>query len=159
MAVESYEKVVGIVQKISRGDSCCAQIISVMTDEGLVQMTLSPKTVVIDGVQIRRGMRIAAFYDVNLPIPAVFPPRYRAELITSLGREQKVFLGYFDANLLARDNSLKLNLSPRTKVMTVNGQRFSCNPGERELLVFYTTTTFSIPPQTSPQKILVLCAE
>ncbi len=159
MAFESYEKVVGTVQEISRGDSCCTQMLSLMTEGGLVHVILSPETRVIDSVRIRRGMRIAAFYDVNLPTPAVFPPRYRAELITSLRRDQNVVLEYFDANLLAEDNSLQLNLSPLTNVVTANGQRYTCNPGNMELLVYYTITTFSIPPQTTPQKIVVMCPE
>lgn len=159
MAFESYEKVVGIVQDIRRGDSCCNQMITVMTESGLVHVILAPETRVIDCVQIRRGMRIAAFYDGTLPMPTIFPPRYRAELITSLRRDQNVVLQYFDGNLLAEDNSLQLNVSPMTNVVTVNGQRFTCNPGEMELLVYYTATTFSIPPQTTPQKIVVMCPE
>lgn len=104
-------------------------------------------------------MRIAAFYDSNLAVPAVFPPQYQAEMITSLRSNQDVALNYFDETLTAADNSLKLNISPVTNIETLNGQRFLCNPGNQDLLVYYTTTTFSIPPQTSPQRIVVICPE
>ena len=60
---------------------------------------MSQDTEVIDNVRLRRGMRIAAFYDTTLPAPAVFPPQYQAELITSLRRNQEVTLKYFDENL------------------------------------------------------------
>ena len=58
---------------------------------------------------------------------------------------------------MAEDQSLKLNLAMGTNVVSSNGQRYWCTPENAELLVYYTTTTFSIPPQTTPQKIVVMC--
>ena len=100
---------------------------------------------------------MAAFYDNSLPVPLIFPPQYRAQLITSLGRNELVMLNYFDRNLLAGDGSLQLNIGRHTEITTLNGQSFTCSPGNRSLLVYYSTTTRSIPPQTTPQKIIVLC--
>lgn len=157
MEYSAYQNVTGIIQNISRGDSCCTQMVSVSTDTGIVNFVVSSETKVIDSVRLRRGMRIAAFYDTNLPVPAIYPPQYQAELITTVRQNQNVTLRYFDENLVAEDNSLRLNISPMTNVVTANGQRFLCSPGNSELLVYYTATTFSIPPQTSPQKIVVMC--
>ena len=111
----------------------------------------------IDNVRLRPGMRIAAFYDTNLPTPAVYPPQYRAELITTLRRGQQVMLDYFDGELASADGSLKLNIGPMTNVMTLNGQQYTCSPENTELLVYYTASTFSIPAQTTPQKVIVMC--
>src|SRR5699024_6293644 len=102
-------------------------------------------------------LRVAAFYDRKLPVPAIFPPQYQAELITSLRRDQTVVWNYFDDTLTAQDNSLKLNVDAMTNIETKNGQRFLCEPTNAELLVSYTFTTFSIPPQTAPQRIIVMC--
>ncbi len=157
MNYENFEKVTGIIQDISRGDNCCTQMISIQTDTGMVNMVVSPDTRVIDDVRLRKGMRVAAFYDTSLPAPAIFPPQYQAELIASLRKEQDVMLNYFDENLRAEDDSLELNIGPFTSIATANGQRFLCSPGNSELLVYYTTTTFSIPPQTTPQRIIVMC--
>ncbi|MDY3022040.1 MAG: hypothetical protein SOS50_07710 [Oliverpabstia sp.] len=66
-------------------------------------------------------------------------------------------LNYFDRNLLAGDGSLQLNIGRNTEITTLNGQSFPCSPGNRSLLVYYTATTRSIPPQTTPQRIIVLC--
>lgn len=159
MAYENFEKVVGIIQEIRSGSDCCSQMVSLMTDQGEVNLILSPQTQVIGSVRLRRGMRVAGFYDTSLPAPAVFPPQYQAEIITPLRREQNVTLNYFDENLVAEDNSLRLNINPMTNVVTANGQRFFCSRGNAELLVYYTITTFSIPPQTSPQKIVVMCPD
>src|SRR5699024_4881787 len=99
------------------------------------------------------------FYDGSRPVPLIYPPRYQAQLIAAPDRNGQVMLNFFDRTLTAADGSLKLNVGPRTQVQTINGQRFLCSPGNRTLLVYYTATTRSVPPQTTPQKIVVLCGE
>lgn len=157
MAYESFEKVEGIIREINRGDDCCAIMVSVISDSNIVNVVVSGDTMVVDNVRLRPGMRIAAFYDTNLPTPAVYPPQYRAEIITSLRRGQQVLLDYFNDELISADNSLQINIGPMTNVVTQNGQPYTCRPENSELLVYYTTTTFSIPAQTTPQKVVVMC--
>ena len=157
MAYETYQKVIGSIQNISRGTSCCSFLMAVQTETETINFVVTRETLVIDNIRLRRGMRVAAFYDTSLPAPAIYPPQYQAELVTVLRQNQNVTLDYFDRNLVSEDNSLKLNLSPTTRISTLNGQRFSCNPGDEELLVYYTNTTFSIPAQTAPQRIIVMC--
>ena len=88
MAYETFEKAEGIIQGISRGDSCCSMMLSVISGSSIINIVVTGETVIIDNVRLRTGMRIAAFYDANLPAPAVYPPQYRAELVTSLRRNQ-----------------------------------------------------------------------
>ena len=142
MAYETYGQINGVIREIQRGDSCCSQILRLDTENGEVRFTVMADTMVIENVRLRRGMRVAAFYDTSLPVPAIYPPQYRAEIVTVLRGE---------------DNSLRLNLSPVTNIMAQNGQRFTCSPRNMELLVYYTNTTFSIPPMTTPQKVIVMC--
>ena len=66
-------------------------------------------------------------------------------------------LNRFDRNLTAEDNSLQLNVARNTNIETINGQNTGCNLGNQTLLVYYTATTRSIPPQTTPRRIVVLC--
>lgn len=157
MAYETFEKIEGIIQGINRADSCCSMVVSLISDSNIVNVVVTGETTIIDNVRLRPGMRIAAFYDTNLPTPAIYPPQYRAELITSLRRGQQVMLDYFDENLTSADQSLKLNIGPMTDVVTLSGQQYTCSPENTELLVYYTNTTFSIPAQTTPQKVVVLC--
>ncbi|MGI6006607.1 MAG: hypothetical protein ACOX8E_03835 [Ruminococcus sp.] len=157
MAYENFKKVTGTIQAIGREESCCTLRITLRTNTEVVHIIVTGETRVIDDVRLRRGMRIAAFYDASLPVPAVYPPQYRAEMVTALRRDQNVMLNYFDENLTAEDNSLRLNISGMTNIVTSNGQRYLCSPANSELLVYYTATTFSIPPQTTPQKIIVMC--
>lgn len=159
MDYANFVQIIGIIQNIDTARDCCTQRVTIQTSGGIVNMMVSPQTMIVDGVRLRRGMRIAAFYDSSLPVPLIFPPQYQAELITALGRNQKVMLNFFDRSLTASDRSLKLNLQRRgsMNIATLNGQPFSCNPGNNMLLVYYTEETRSIPPQTTPERIIVLC--
>lgn len=151
--------VTGIIVNITRGNDCCSQMLALRTEDGIVNFMIGMDTIVIDSRQLRQGMRVAAFYDSNLPVPLIFPPQYQAWLITVLGRNEQIMLGYFDSDLTASDGSLQLNISAGTMIKTLNGQNITCNLGEHTLLVYYTTTTRSIPPQTTPRRIIVLCNE
>lgn len=157
MAYETFERIEGMIQSINRGDSCCSMMLSLISNSNIVNVVVSGDTTIIDNVRLRAGMRVAVFYDANLPVPAVYPPQYRAEIVTSLRRGQQAALGYFDENLVSADASLKLNIGPMTNVVTLNGQSYACSPENSELLVYYTNTTFSIPAMTTPQKIVVMC--
>lgn len=157
MAYTDFVPVIGAILNISRGDDCCSQMVSLRTEAGIVNFVITPQTQVIDNRQLRPGMRVAAFYDSSLPVPLIFPPQYRAQVITALDRNEQVMLNYFDRNLLAADRSLQLNISGSTPIRTLNGQSFNCSPADRTLLVYYTATTRSIPPQTAPSRIIVFC--
>lgn len=157
MAFETFVPITGTIMNISRGSDCCSHMLAVRTENGIVNFWADSGTLVIDSRQLRTGMRIAAFYDSSLPVPLIFPPQYRAQIIALPGRSEQAALKHFNRNLVASDRSLQLNISDRTMVQTVNGQRFDCNPGNQDLLVYYSATTRSIPPQTTPSRIIVFC--
>ena len=136
MTFSSYEKVTGVIRDIRSGGSCCSLLISVDTDGEIVNFVVSGDTIVVDNTRLRRGIKVAAFYDTSLPAPAIFPPQYQAELVTALRAGQDVALKFFDDTLTAEDGSLKLNLSPVTNIRTLNGQRFMCSPEGQDLLVY-----------------------
>lgn len=153
----TYIPVIGTILSINRGNDCCSQMLSVRTENGIINFMIQAETLVIDARQLRPGMQIAAFYDSSLPVPMIFPPQYQAKIITVIGRNENVMLNFFDRNLVASDGSLRLNLARNTIVKTVNGQSVTCSLGNHFLLVYYTITTASIPPQTTPRKIILFC--
>ncbi|MCM1087341.1 MAG: hypothetical protein NC419_04235 [Muribaculaceae bacterium] len=157
MAYTAYVPVIGVILNITRGNNCCSQMMSIRTDNGIVNFAVGPDTRVIDSRPLRAGLRVAAFYDSSLPAPLIFPPQYQAQIVTVLARNQQVTLREFDRNLVARDNSLQLNIARNTRIETINGQNVTCNLGNQTLLVYYTATTRSIPPQTTPERIVALC--
>lgn len=147
----------GTIVNISRGGDCCSQMISLRTENGIVNFNVGAGTFIVDNRQLRRGMEVVAYYDSSLPVPLIFPPQFRAQIIAAPGRDEQVMLSFFDRNLLSSDRSLQLNIGPNTTVRTVNGQNFGCRPGGRTLLVFYSVTTRSLPPQTTPRMVIVMC--
>ena len=160
MANTSLVPVVGTIRNIQNmSQDCCSLLVQVITPEETVNFVITPDTTVIDSLQLRQGMRVAAFYDPNAPVPLIFPPQYRAVLVTRLERGENIMLSVFDENLVSGQNTLQLNPGKTTRITTVNGQRFLCTLGNQELLVYYSTTTRSIPPQTTPRRIVVLCNE
>ena len=161
MLSEYYIQVTGIILRIVPMEgNCCGYLVTLRPDDGrrgTVQFALTGETVVVDMRRLYPGMRAAMFYDTRLPMPLIYPPRYQAQLVTVLNREEQVLLAYFDANLVAAGGKLALNLGRNTRITTLNGQEFRCELADQELLVYYTATTRSLPPQTTPRRVIVIC--
>lgn len=150
--------ITGVVQRIaSMSEDCCSQLVTIRNQEGITNIVISPDTYVVDTVRIRIGMRVTAFYDANLPAPLIFPPQFQAAIIGRSHANETVYAGYFDEALLSDDQSLQLHISYDTEIVTSNGQNFTCSVGNHVLIVYYSVTTRSNPPQTSPRKIIVIC--
>lgn len=150
--------VTGIIQNVSSfSENCCEQQVTIRNDNGISNFIISTDTYVIGEVRLRPGMLVSAYYDASLPVPLIFPPRYQAVIIGRKNPSENMFIGYFDDTLTAEDNALKLNINRSTEVVTTNGQTFNCRPENQMLIVYYSETTRSIPPQTTPRKIIVLC--
>ena len=148
----------GTIQNITpMANDCCSSMISIRNEVGITNFVLSPSTYVIQETMLRPGMQITAFYDPALPMPLIFPPQYQAVFITRNNRNEMVFAGYFNENLVSEDNSLRLNIARSTEILSSNGQRFNCDLTGRLLIVYYTNTTRSIPPLTTPRRVVVVC--
>lgn len=158
MNLNNLTPVIGTIVDMNTYDNdCCNQFITLSVEEQTINIIMDQDTFVVDTMRLMPGMRIAAFYDSTLPVPLIYPPQYNADLITVLRPEEDVALGYFDESLTASDSSLKLNIYPSTIISTLNGQAYLCSPANHYLLVYYAATTRSIPPQTAPIRIVVLC--
>lgn len=157
MAYSTFVPISGTIFNIPSGSDCCSQTVVLLVDNGIVNFIVNPDTMVVDNRQLRPGMEVTVYYDSSLPVPLIFPPQYQAKIIAVRGRNEQVMLNFFNRNLIAQDQSLQLNVNRNTDIKTANGQIFNCRPENQVLLVFYTTTTRSIPPQTTPRRIIVLC--
>ncbi|MFT9497260.1 hypothetical protein [Anaerosolibacter sp.] len=103
------------------------------------------------------GDIVVGFYDANAPVPLIYPPQYRAIVMSRLVLGQNVKVDYFNEQLVSSDGTLKLNIAPFTQIILENNQAFTANLANRNLIVLYGPTTRSIPAQTTPYKIIVLC--
>ena len=136
----------------------CTQIMEVVDNTGnVVDFIVSPTTYVLDQFMLQPGDQIIGFYDSNLPVPLIYPPQFQAAVIALVNSFQSITVSYFNSRLLNSDGTLRLNLSSNTMITLTNGQTFIGFPGNRNLVVLYRSTTRSIPAQTTPDRIIVLC--
>ncbi|WP_087974870.1 hypothetical protein [Oceanobacillus rekensis] len=136
----------------------CFKLMSLLTGDGsTVNFVISPTTYFLDHVIVSIGDRVTAFYDVNVPVILIYPPQYQGLIIARDNPYQNVKVDYFDSQLVSSDGQLQLNISNHTPILLPNDQPFTLNPANRNLLVVYGPTTMSIPAQTTPYKIIVMC--
>lgn len=136
----------------------CYKLISVVNEYGnVVNFVVSPTTYFVDHVNVAVGNQITGYFDANVPVPLIYPPQYRALVVVKDQLYQNVKVDYFDRRLVSSDGMLKLNRSPNTQMYLQNGQTFSGDPSNRNLIVIYGASTRSIPAHTTPDKIIVLC--
>ena len=136
----------------------CYKLMTVEDGYGsTVNFVVSPSTYFVDPVMVRIGDKVTGFYDANAPVPLIFPPQFQAIVMTLDMPFRNVKVDYFNSQLVSSDNNLRLNLSPYTHIVLENEQAFSSTPANRNLIVVYGATTKSIPAQTTPYKIIVMC--
>ncbi|KOA20109.1 hypothetical protein CLHOM_14790 [Clostridium homopropionicum DSM 5847] len=159
-----FQPFTGIVTMIndffvgSGESSGCYKLMSVENQDGsLVNFVVSPNTYFINHVTVRIGDRVTGFYDTTVPVPLIYPPQYGAVVMTRDTRYRNVKVDYFNEQLISSDGFLKLNISPYTRIILENDQLFTGNLANRNLIVVYGPTTRSIPAQTTPYKIIVMC--
>ncbi|WP_405098780.1 hypothetical protein [Oceanobacillus sp. FSL H7-0719] len=139
-------------------DSGCHKAFVVENDAGMiVHFIISPDTYFVDHAMIAVGDRITGYYDGDMPVALIYPPRYQALIVVKENPYQQVKVDYFNHNLVSSDGQLMLNISPVTFVSLTNGQAFSNTLANRNLIVSYGPTTKSIPAQTTPYEIIVYC--
>ncbi|EMR05398.1 hypothetical protein C772_02631 [Bhargavaea cecembensis DSE10] len=138
----------------------CHQLFTLENELGsIVNFVVSPSTYFMDHEIIHVGDRVTGYYNGDLPVILIYPPQYQALVMVRDHPDQNITVDHFDNELLSSDGDLKLNLSSYTQMLLTNGQLFSRYPGGRDLIVQYGPTTRSIPAQTTPYRIIVLCLE
>lgn len=157
----SFLGIITAINDISTGSeepSGCNKLISVQNRDGnIVNFIVRPETYFVDHVLVTVGDPVIGFYDANAPVPLIYPPQYQAVVMTKATVGQNVKVDYFNSQMISSDGMLKINISPFTQILLENGQAFTKNPANRNLIVVYGSTTMSIPAQTIPYKIIVMC--
>lgn len=158
---QSFSGVITMISDFATGineEAGCNKLVSVDNGYGaLVNFVMTPDTYVVDYVMLSVGDRITGFYDIDAPAPLIFPPQFRAIVMAKDTPYQNIKVSYFNSQLESSDGKLKLNIAPSTQIVLRNGQAFTKYPSNRNLIVVYGPTTKSIPAQTIPYKIIVVC--
>lgn len=137
------------------------KLVSVKDDnDETVNFIITEDTIFVNENELVKDKEIIGFFALNAPAPLIFPPQYRPVAVgVDLG-DTNVKVVQFDKDFLSVDGSLKLNVNEDTPIVLPNGDDFEGEITEdHTLIVLYGPTTRSIPPQTSPEKIIVLVEE
>lgn len=154
-----FQSFSGIVTDVSDRDANgCQRMIQLQNNNGeIVNFVAGPDTYFVDQEKIYTGMYVIGYYDANLPAILIFPPQFNALVMGVLSPGQSIKVSSFDRNLVSQDGTLRLNLSSQTDIKLENGQDFWGSLTGRDLIVVYGATTRSIPAQTTPSQIIVMC--
>ena len=83
-------------------------------------------------------------------MPLIYPPQYTAVVVAEDRNDRYVDVSYYNNSLTNEEQTLQLNLDGTVDVRTVNNQYFQASPADHNLVVIYSSSTRSIPAQTTP---------
>ncbi|NMA61065.1 MAG: hypothetical protein GX956_04170 [Firmicutes bacterium] len=123
--------------------------------DNVLLLDANSREVLKDGFAV--GQEITAYYPENTPMALSLPPITTPKVIVLNSEVVPGFIhvATFDETLTSSDGQLKLNISTKTKVTDGEGNPVT-TLANRELVVFYTISTRSIPAQTTPERIFVI---
>ena len=156
---EKFLKVTGTLSSLEKNENGLLHGV-IEQQDNVFNIVVGQETVVVDNtgkrVELKEGMDFTAYVDGNKPMILIYPPQYSPDLVI-VQTEEIGFaeVAQFDENFA--NESLKLNISDETVIENLSGTAVEAkNIVGVNVAVFYKFTTFSIPAQTTPSKIIVL---
>ena len=156
---EKFLKLTGTLSSLEKNENRLLYGVNEQQDN-VFNIVVGEETVVVDNtgkrVELKEGMNFTAYVDGNKPMILIYPPQYSPDLVI-VQTEEIGFaeVAQFDENFA--NESLKLNISDETVIENLSGTAVEAkNIVGVDVAVFYKFTTFSIPAQTTPSKIIVL---
>ncbi len=140
-----------------RADGCMLFVTLEDMNGNTVNFVMTPAAYVVDFETLSVGMLCTFWYAADAPVPLIYPPQYNAVAAAQEKNGRMVSVGYFDHSLVNEDQTLQLNMDGSVDVRTTNNQYFQGSPANHSLVVVYESSTRSIPAQTTPKKVVVLC--
>ena len=156
---ENFLKLAGTLSSLEKNENGLLHGV-IEQQDNVFNIVVGQETVVVDNtgkrVELKEGMDFTAYVDGNKPMILIYPPQYSPDLVI-VQTEEIGFaeVAQFDENFA--NESLKLNISDETVIENLSGTAVEAkNIVGVNVAVFYKFTTFSIPAQTTPSKIIVL---
>ena len=132
------------------------------SEENPFHFYVNDSTIILDKkgnvVELKQGDTVTLFILANQPMILIYPPHYSPAVVIVSEESEPNFVkvAQFDKNLISEDNQLKLNISEDTQIVNAKGEKVSMDEVTKQnAVVFYGPSTFSIPAQTTPYKIVV----
>ncbi len=143
----------------NRGAGGCMLFVTLEREEGdTVNVILSPAAFVVDFETLSVGMDCTFWYLADAPMLLIYPPQYNAAVAAVNRNSRMVDVSRYGRELVNQERTLQLKLDGSVDIRTTNNQYFQGSPAGHDLVVIYETSTRSIPAQTTPKKIVVLCS-
>lgn len=156
-----FLKLTGTVTKLSNKSEAVVEFSQ--TDEANpYSIVVSSQTRVVDELgnktKLQEGLKYSAYVDSSKPMILIYPPQYSPELIVvETGKQGFHAVGKWDKTWVNKELALQLNFDENTVIESLSGQTLTKEQiVDKEIAVFYTVTTRSIPAQTTPSKIILL---
>ncbi|MED3801367.1 copper amine oxidase N-terminal domain-containing protein [Lysinibacillus xylanilyticus] len=161
--VHIFNTTYGTVEKVNSGENIT--YFTVKDGEQTNILEITKDTLVFDNtgkkVELKEGDKIVAYTFANKPQKLIYPPQFNPDVVIVETKEAGfVEVDYFFENLTNTYEMLKLNIGENTELLNTKGEKVSAKDlKEKNLVVFYTVSTKSIPAQTTPSKVIVLDEE
>jgi len=164
----NFVKASGIITDVAKKEGIVTLTVETIGKEPLITFyNLTNETLIYNSgstekmkkTDIQKGQQIDTYYDKDKPMIMIYPAQISPELVivNDAKTPGSVKVGKFDEELLSLDNELNLKVNNKTVLENTKGDRIDKTElNGKELLVFYTIATKSIPAQTSPTKIVAI---
>lgn len=112
---------------------------------------------------LKLGMSVSVVINKNAPMTMSLPPLCSGQTALVIHSSKKnIEIAYFDESLINEANRLQLNISEDTMIQNSRGEKrvFTAEDiKNQDAIVIYTNSTRSIPAQTVPEYVLILCED
>lgn len=108
---------------------------------------------------LKEGMEVSIYYSKDTIMLLSYPPQLGPDvvIVKSDDVDLNIKIDRFDEELTSHDNSLKLNIDKDVELIDFQGNEIEKEDlGNKDLVVFYTVSTRSIPAQTTPKKVIAI---
>lgn len=106
---------------------------------------------------LKESDSVTAYYNENNPMTMSLPPQTGADVIVINREGINSKLSYFNSQLIDANNELKLNMPENSKLVGSDNNILDNKHLEnKNLLIFYSISTMSIPAQTTPDRIIII---
>ena len=137
----------------------CILFVTVENENGeIVNVIVSPVTYVVGFETLSVGMNCTFWYLADAPMLLIYPPQYSAAVAARNRNDRMIDVSRYGRDMVNQERTLQLKLDGSVDIMTTNNQYFQGSPEKHDLVVLYETSTRSIPAQTTPKEIVVLCS-
>lgn len=161
-----FTKITAGAAKLSELSEGATLIEAIDSNDQEVSFVVGSDTLVVDSegkaAEIEEGMQFTTYTYWNEPTVLMLPPRYNPAVVVvengigDMANTAGAFKKDDSGRFVNSENTLSIADGENTEIVDRKGDTFEGDLDGKDLLVFYTISTRSIPAQTTPEKIIVI---